>query len=117
MLLIAILLILIFRSKAGIELPQLQNRVIELQTILARIETNFREDFRINMKENATIAKDNKKELNDTFIGFKSEQSHPPKTITEQSQNALKEINKTLEEKVGALITNLILTIKLTETN
>ena len=107
LLLIAIILIIVFRSKAGNELPLLQNKVVELQTSLTKIETNLKEDFRINREENATIAKDNRKELNDTLIGFKAEQSQTLKTITEQSQNALKEINKTLDEKLGALITKI----------
>ena len=96
LLLIAIILIIVFRSKAGNELPLLQNKVVELQTSLTKIETNLKEDFRINREENATIAKDNRTELNTTL-----------KNITEQSQNALKEINKTLDEKVGALITKI----------
>ncbi len=96
LLLIAIVLIIVFRNKAGNELPQLQNKVTELQSSLAKIESNLKEDFRINREENATIAKDNRVELNTTL-----------KNITEQSQNALKEINKTLDEKVGALITKI----------
>ena len=96
LLVIAIILLIVFRSKAGNELPLLQNKVVELQTSLTKIETNLKEDFRINREENATIAKDNRTELNTTL-----------KNITEQSQNALKEINKTLDEKVGALITKI----------
>lgn len=96
LLLIAIILIIVFRNKSGNELPQLQNKVAELQTSLTKIETNLKDDFRINREENATIAKDNRTELNTTL-----------KNITEQSQNALKEINKTLDEKVGALITKI----------
>jgi len=107
LLLIAIVLIIVFRNKSSNELPLLQNKVVELQTSLSKIETNLKEDFRINREENATIAKDNRKELNDTLLGFKTEQSQTLKTITEQSQNALKEINKTLDEKVGALITKI----------
>jgi DNA recombination protein RmuC len=107
LLLIAIVLIIVFRNKSSNELPLLQNKVAELQISLSKIETNLKEDFRINREENATIAKDNRKELNDTLIGFKAEQSETLKTITEQSQNALKEINKTLDEKVGALITKI----------
>lgn len=107
LLLIAIILIIVFRNKSSNELPLLQNKVTELQTSLSKIETNLKEDFRINREENATIAKDNRKELNDTLIGFKAEQSQTLKTITEQSQNALKEINNTLDEKVGALITKI----------
>lgn len=107
LLLIAIVLIILFRNKSSNELPLLQNKVAELQTSLTKIETNLKEDFRINREENTTIAKDNRKELNDTLIGFKTEQSQTLKTITDQSQNALKEINKTLDEKVGALISKI----------
>lgn len=96
LLLIAIILIIVFRNKSSNELPMLQNKVAELQSSLSKIETNLKEDFRINREENATIAKDNRIELNTTL-----------KSITEQSQNALKEINKTLDEKVGALITKI----------
>ena len=107
LLLIAIILIIVLRNKSSNELPLLKNKVAELQTSLSKIETNLKEDFRINREENATIAKENRKELNDTLIGFKVEQSQTLKTITEQSQNALKEINKTFDEKVGALITKI----------
>jgi DNA recombination protein RmuC len=111
LLLIAILLIIVFRNKSSNELPLLQNKVTELQTSLSKIETNLKDDFRINREENGTIAKDNRKELNDTLIDFKTEQSQTLKSIIEQSQNALKEINKTLEAKVEAL------TIKIDDNN
>jgi DNA recombination protein RmuC len=96
LLLIAIALFFVFRKKNRNESPELQNKVIELQSMLSKIESNLKADFRINREENATIAKDNRTELNITL-----------KNITDQSQNALKEINKTLEEKVGALITKI----------
>lgn len=96
LLIIAIILIFVFRKKNSNESPELQNKVTELQSMLSKIESNLKEDFRINREENATIAKDNRTELNITL-----------KNITDQSQNALKEINKTLEEKVGALITKI----------
>jgi DNA recombination protein RmuC len=96
LLIISITLIFVFRKKNSNESPELQNKVTELQSMLSKIESNLKEDFRINREENATIAKDNRTELNITL-----------KNITDQSQNALKEINKTLEEKVGALITKI----------
>ena len=96
LLLITIVLIIIFRSKVNSDLPLLQNKVAELQSSLTKIEANLKEDFRINREENAAIAKDNRIELNSTL-----------KNITEQSQNALREINKTLDEKMGALITKI----------
>lgn len=93
LLVITIILIISFRPGSNNELASLQGKMVELQNTLAKIESNLKEDFRINREENATIAKDNRLELNNTL-----------KTITGQSQNALKEINKTLEDKVGALI-------------
>jgi len=96
LLIIVIILIVVFRNNTGNPLPQLNNKVDELQTSLAKIEANLKEDFRINRQENANTAKENRIELNTTL-----------KNITEQSQNALKEINKTLDEKVGALTTKI----------
>lgn len=107
LLLIAIILIIIFRSKASNELPELQNKVVELQTSLTKIESNLKEDFRTNREENAAIAKDNRTELNDTLKDFKKELSETLKNITEQSQNALKEINTTLADKIELLTTKL----------
>ena len=104
---ISILLIIFLRPKSTNSSNEALAKIDTLQKNLERIESAIKEDFRINREENATIAKDNRKELNDTLIGFKGEQSQTLKTITEQSQNALKEINKTLDEKVGALIAKI----------
>ncbi len=92
LLILLIILIFIYRDRTNNELPQLQIKVTELQSSLTKIESNLKEDFHINREENATIAKDNRLEINNTL-----------KNITEQSQSALKEINKTLAEKVDLL--------------
>lgn len=107
MLLLAIILIFIFRNKNNNDLPELQNKVVELQTSLTKIESNLKEDFRTNREENATIAKDNRTELNETLKDFKKELSETLKNITEQNQNALKEINKTLADKIELLTSKL----------
>ena len=96
LLLINLILIIVFRSKKIKELPTLQAKITDIQSNLLKLESNFKEDFRINREENAGIAKDNRQELNSTL-----------KSITEQSQTALKEINKTLDDKVGALTTKM----------
>ncbi len=93
---IAIILIILFRNKNNDAIPELQQKLEALQANLSKIESNLKEDFKINREENAGIAKDNRIELNNTL-----------KTITEQSQQALKEINATLDEKVGALINKI----------
>lgn len=94
LLLIAIILILDFRNKStgtGI-----QTKLIELKTSLSNIESGFKEDFRLSREENSSNAKNDRLEINSAL-----------KNITEQSQNALKEINKTLEEKVSALTSKI----------
>ncbi len=95
LLVIAIILIIIFRNKESNDSAS-QTKLIELQTSLSKIESGFKEDFRINREENANNAKNDRLEINNSL-----------KNITEQSQNALKEINKTFEEKVGALIAKI----------
>jgi len=93
---VVIVLFIIFLNKTSNDLPFIKAKIIELQSNLTKIENNLKEDFRINREENASIAKDNRIELNYTL-----------KNISEQSQFALREINKTLDEKVGALITKI----------
>lgn len=93
LLVIAIILIIAFRNKDRTEVPHLQGKIAELQSSLSKIELNLKEDFRINREENAAMGKDNRVEVNASL-----------KTITEQSQNSLKEINKTLDDKLVALI-------------
>jgi DNA recombination protein RmuC len=104
---LAIILIIFFRPKKNNDSQVLQKSIVEFQSSLSRIETNLREDFRINREENSTIAKENRDELNNTLKEFRAELSGTLKIITEQSQNALKDINKTLDEKITALVTKI----------
>ncbi len=87
LLLIVLILVIVFRNKNNNEIPQLKNQVDGILTELRKLESNLKEDFRINRLEIGQIARDNREELNNTL-----------KNITDQSQNALKEINKTLEQ-------------------
>lgn len=93
---VVIYLIITSRNKEDRNISILQNRIVELQSALTRIESNIKDDFRINREENANLSKNNRIELNNTLV-----------QINEQSQLALKEINNTLEAKVGALITKI----------
>ena len=102
--LLAITLIIIFR-------PRPKNQDTTLYKQIENLQSSFREDFRINREENTAIAKDNRAELNSTLKEFKSEMTDTLKAITEQNQKTLELINKTLEEKISALI------IKIDENN
>ncbi len=96
LLILVIVLQFVFRNKTEGGLPGLNNKVDALQQNLAKIESNFKEDFRINRQENGELASSNRLELNSSL-----------QTITEQSQLALREINKTLDEKLGVLTTRI----------
>lgn len=98
-------MVFIFRPKGGTtEYTLLSNKVEGLQSNLSKIESNLKEDFRINREENSAIAKDNRTELNQSLKDFKSDLTETLKTITGQNQRALEKLNATLEEKVNALM-------------
>ncbi|MDI1234533.1 MAG: DNA recombination protein RmuC [bacterium] len=59
--------------------------MIALETSLSKIESNLKEDFKINREESSKLAKDNREELNNTLKDFKKELSETLKAITEQS--------------------------------
>jgi DNA recombination protein RmuC len=98
--LVNIIFVVIFRPKASNEVSSLSSRIDGLQA-------NIREDFRINREENATIARENRQELNATLNGFKSELAETLKIIIDQNQKALQQIDKTLVDKISALTTKI----------
>lgn len=96
----------IFRSKGSSAFSQIQNKLAELQGHLAKIEANLKDDFRTNREENTASTKDNRKELNETLMQFKAEQSQTLQSIAAQSQLSLKEVNQTLERLMSKLEEN-----------
>lgn len=104
LLLIAIVLIYLFRNKNTTELPQLMAKLTELQTVLSKIETSVKEDFRVNREETASIAKSNREELNQAITTFRAETSEKIQQLNSQSVATLEKVNTTLEQKVSALI-------------
>ena len=85
LLLIVIFLIIVFRNKGNSELPQLQAKVGVLQSSLSKIESNLKEDFRINREENTANAKTNREELNKAIGDFRTEIMTAVKTMTDQN--------------------------------
>jgi DNA recombination protein RmuC len=104
LLLIAIVLIYLFRNKNTTELPQLMAKLTELQTVLSKIETNVKEDFRVNREETASIAKSNREELNQAITTFRAETTEKIQQLNSQSVATLEKVNTTLEQKVSAII-------------
>ena len=70
LLLLAIGLIIIFRNKHNNSLPEMQRQIMALQTNLAKIESNLKEDFKINREENAGLASNNRYELTKNITDF-----------------------------------------------
>ena len=110
LLVLVILLLFIFRPKGSSDLPQLINKLIELQSSLTKIETGLKDDFRVNREENATIAKDNRTELNNTLKDFTlelrqkfNEQKTDLKELSGKTLEQLEKITLKVEEKLNAL--------------
>ena len=110
LLVIAIILIFVYRSKGSKELPELQNKIFELQSSLTKIETNLKNDFRTNREENATIAKDNRTELASNLKDFTLEQrtkfdelKKEQTDLTTKTVEQLEKISGKVEQKLKDL--------------
>ncbi|MBK8874552.1 MAG: hypothetical protein IPN13_11745 [Bacteroidetes bacterium] len=104
LLIIVIILIFVFRSKENSDLPQLLNKVNELQAGLIKIEANLKDDFRINREESTSTAKTNREELSKTIIEFRNETAEAIRQMSKQNVDTLEKLNITLEQRVTALI-------------
>ncbi len=91
--------------------PELENILVGLQKSLTTIESNFKEDFRINRQEISAIAKENRDELNTTLKEFTLEQN--------ARFQALKGEQKQLTDNTGAQLEKITgkVELKLKELN
>ena len=89
---VAIVLIFMFRGKSNNEIPQLQYKIGELQSSLAKIETNLKEDFRINREESSNTAKTNREELNKAITEFRNETAEAIRLLSKQNVEALEKL-------------------------
>jgi len=87
---IILILILLFRPKSGI--PEWT----ALSAKLDGLQSNLREDFRINREENAAIARDNRQELSNTLRGLKSEMTELLAGLTAQAKTDNNQMRDTL---------------------
>ena len=102
LMLIAVIFMMVFRNKGNDEI--LLSKIGELQSNLSKIESNLKDDFRINRAESTINAKTNREELNKAIWDFRTEIMTAVKNMTEQNNLALEKLNQTLEQKVTALI-------------
>ena len=104
LLVVTIVLQLTFRNKGKQDLPQLFNKLNELQNGLSQMERNLKDDFRINREESAAIAKSNREELHQAIVVFRKETTDAIRLLNDKNVEALEKVNTTLERKVTALI-------------
>jgi DNA recombination protein RmuC len=104
LLVVVIVMLLTFRKKEDSDVPQLLTKVNELQGVLQKIESNLKEDFRINREESSNMAKSNRDELNKAIAEFRNETGEVIRQLSKHNMEALEKLNTTLEHRVNALI-------------
>lgn len=84
---INLIMLFVFKAKPNANNQELILKIDSLDKSLQKIESNLKEDFKINREENSTIAKDNRIELNNTLKEFKKELGDTLKEINEKAQS------------------------------
>ena len=104
LMLITIVLIIIFRPKPNNNLFALSYKLDDLFKKLDALTDNLKDDLKTARQENAAIATQNRQELNETLNSFRREMTETLRLITDQNKTGAESINKTLEQKITALI-------------
>jgi DNA recombination protein RmuC len=82
-----IILVIALKGKPNSQNQELILRIDSLDKSLQKIESNLKEDFKINREENANLAKDNRAELNNTLKDLKKELTDTLREINEKAQS------------------------------
>jgi DNA recombination protein RmuC len=77
-----------------------------------RLQTGLKEDFLMNRAESAALAKTGREELNDTLKDVKQELTQTLALITQQNQQTLQQLIKTIEDSSRANRENLAVSLK-----
>jgi DNA recombination protein RmuC len=82
-----IILVIALKAKPNAQNQELILKIDSLDKSLQKIESNLKEDFKINREENANLAKDNRAELNNTLKDLKKELTDTLREINEKAQS------------------------------
>jgi DNA recombination protein RmuC len=82
-----IILVIALKAKPNSQNQELILKIDSLDKSLQKIESNLKEDFKINREENANLAKDNRTELNNTLKDLKKELTDTLREINEKAQS------------------------------
>ncbi len=115
-----LILLFVFKSKPSNQNQELIIKIDSLDRTLQKIESNLKEDFKINREENSSIAKENRFELNNTLKEIKKELNESLlssiKGFEESFDKNVKSFNDLQREKFGQLETKQNELVKNTET-
>jgi len=102
--LVTIILILnILKFNSGSGQKEIEKKIAELSQTLLRIESNLKEDFRINRQENAAIARDNRIELNQGLKEFRETMERTLKSSQESFDRNVQSFNNLQRERFGQM--------------
>jgi len=99
-----LVLVILFRPKPNNNLFALSYKLDDLFKKFDALTGALREDLQIARHENASLAAQSRQELNETLNSFRREMTETLRLITDQNKAGADSINKTLDEKIGALI-------------
>src|SRR6195952_3439297 len=91
--LLTIIIVLLFFFK-----PKNNNDAGIVTSKIDGLQSGLKEDFLLNRKESADLSKENRAELNDTLKDFKLELTQTLALITQQNQQTLQQVIKTIED-------------------
>jgi DNA recombination protein RmuC len=95
-----LILVILFRPRTKNDVAGLPDKIETLQSLL-------RDDIRQNRNEAAVTAREDRQELNTALKDFRGELVETLKTMTDNNEKGSGQIVKTLEDRIGALITKL----------
>ncbi|HEY0058274.1 MAG TPA: DNA recombination protein RmuC, partial [Flavisolibacter sp.] len=107
LLVIAIILIIVFRPKPNNNLFALNGKLDDVFKRLDGLTLSLKEDARASREEGAMTASRSRVELSETLVNFRKELTDTLGLITHQNRTALEGINKTLEERLRLLTNKL----------
>jgi DNA recombination protein RmuC len=100
---VAIVLIIVFRPRAGKELQLLQGTAAEIRNDLSRIEGAMQQEFRISREEQAAAARENRLELSGTVKDLKTELSSAMTDFRDAFDRNVRSFNELQREKFGEM--------------
>jgi DNA recombination protein RmuC len=101
-----LILVWIFKPTKNDELGNINNNLQTLKESLGKLESNFKEELRLNRVEISQASKENREELGKTVKDFREEVSDVLKGMGEANQKAFDKLTDKLEDKLTKLTEN-----------